>query len=73
MDSNFQAILIECIFDILQPLLTDAIQEHECGPTDGTPVVQCWGRYFLKVTSYLLLVTFSESNSLQLHITSTKK
>ena len=33
---------------------------------------QCWGRYFLKVTSYLLLVTFSESNSLQLHITSTK-
>ena len=34
---------------------------------------QCWGRYFLKVTSYLLLVTSSESNSLQLHITSTQK
>ena len=35
--------------------------------------LQCWGRYFLKVTSYLLLVTSSESNSLQLHITSTQK
>ena len=32
-------------------------------PTDG----QCWGRYFEKVTSYILLVTFRKSNSL--HIT----
>ena len=30
---------------------------------------QCWpGRSFLKVTSYLLLVTFSESNSLQFYL-----
>ena len=28
---------------------------------------QCWGRYFEKVTSYILLVTFRKSNSL--HIT----
>ena len=28
---------------------------------------QCWGRYFEKVTSYILLVTFRNSNSL--HIT----
>ena len=29
--------------------------------------MQCWGRYFEKVTSYILLVTFRKSNSL--HIT----
>ena len=29
--------------------------------------MQSWGRYFQKVTSYILLVTFRESNSL--HIT----
>ena len=29
--------------------------------------VQSWGRYFEKVTSYILLVTFRKSNSL--HIT----
>ena len=34
---------------------------------------QCWGRYFQKVTSYILLVTFRKSNSLQLHITFRKK
>ena len=28
---------------------------------------QCWGRYFEKVTSYILLVTFRKTNSL--HIT----
>ena len=28
---------------------------------------QCWGRYFEKVTSYILLVTFRKSSSL--HIT----
>ena len=37
--SNFQPILIECILDILQPLLADAIQEHKCGPADGMPIV----------------------------------
>ena len=27
------------MFDILQPLLTDATQEHKCGPTDAMPIV----------------------------------
>ena len=34
---------------------------------------QSWGHYFYKVTSYLLLITFLESKSLQLHITLTEK
>ena len=28
-----------CIFDILQHLLTNSIKQHECGATDGVPIV----------------------------------
>jgi len=39
VNSDFQAIVTVSIFDILQPLLTDTMQEHEGGSTDGMAIV----------------------------------
>jgi len=37
--SHFQAILLARVLDILQPLLTNSIKEHECGAIDGVHIV----------------------------------